>query len=176
YNCERVGGEGSAYYSVEGDEVGGVGYVDPGGAAAGQPRLTLPGGQGLLGVLSLVVGAGDGVETPDPLAGLGVVGIDEAADAVLRTADAHDDLVLDHQRGDRGAVGHFVDLLALLAIRAGDGDLFVPDFLTGVPVEAKQVSVERGHVEAVAPGGKAAVDGVAAQGQALWQRFLVVPQ
>ena len=59
---------------------------------------------------------------------------------------------------------------------AGDGDRRVPDLLAGVAVEADQVGVERRHVEPVAPGGEAAVDGVAAEGQVLGQRLLVVPE
>jgi hypothetical protein len=38
------------------------------------------------------------------------------------------------------------------------------------------VSVERCHVQAVAPGGEAAVDGVAAKGQVFRQRLLIVPE
>ena len=52
----------------------------------------------------------------------------------------------------------------------------VPDLLAGVAVEADQVGVERRHVEPVAPGGEAAVDGVAAERQVFGQRFLVVPE
>src|SRR4029078_12357483 len=124
---------------VERVESGIVGSGDPGRAAAGQPRFAFPGLQGLLGVLFLVLGAGDGVEAPLAFAGLGVVGVDEAANAVLGPADAHDHLALDDQRSDRRAVGELVDVLHFLAVRAGDGDGLVPDGLTGIAVEADDV-------------------------------------
>mgnify|MGYP003694772649 CR=1 FL=1 len=45
--------------------------------------------------------AGDRVEAPRPLARLGVVGVDEAADAALAAGDADDDLVLHDERRAR---------------------------------------------------------------------------
>ena len=47
---------------------------------------------------------GDGVEGPEQLAGLGVVGLDEAADAVLAAIGADQDLAVDGGRRHRLAV------------------------------------------------------------------------
>ena len=63
-------GRGVADAPVQGVELGVVGAGDPGRAAAGEPGVALPGRQGLAGVVRLVVGGGDGVEPPEPLAGL----------------------------------------------------------------------------------------------------------
>jgi len=53
--------------------------------------------------------------------------------------------------------------------------LGIPDLVARVAVQADEVGVEGGHVEAITQDRKAAVDRVAAQGQVLRQRFLVVP-
>ena len=130
----------------------------------------------LLGVLGLILGGGNRVEPPFAFAGLGVVGIDESANAVLGAADADDDLALHDQRSDRGTVGHLVDVFLFLAVLAVGGDGFVPDFFAGVLIEADQMGVERRHVKPIAIDGKTAVDGIAAERQILRQRFLIMPQ
>src|SRR4030095_13324225 len=78
-----------------------VGARHPDRSAASLPRLLIgaaPGG------VARVVGSRSGVEAPHLLAGVDVVGVDEAADAVLGAGDAGDHLVLHHQRRGRAAV------------------------------------------------------------------------
>ncbi len=101
-----------------------------------------------------IVVAGDRVKTPRPLAGLGVVGVDEAADAVLGAADPDDDLPLDHQGSHGRAIGQLVDIAGLLPPLARHSDRHVPDLFAAVAVEADQMGVECRHVELVAPGGE----------------------
>src|SRR5687767_5294584 len=79
-------------------QLGVVAAGDPGGGAA---RLPTVAGPRLVGGLAF---AGDRPEAPELLAGLGVVGVEEAADAVLAAGDADDDLVPDGQRRARRRV------------------------------------------------------------------------
>ena len=109
-------------------------------------------------------GPGIGVEAPRALAGLRVVGVDEAANAVLAAGDADDHLVLDDQRRDRRGVA---DLVVL--------ERRVPDDGAGLHVEREQVRVERGHEQLVAEHAEAAVDEAAAGGQVRRQLAAVAP-
>src|SRR5690606_6767713 len=86
-----------------------------------------------------IAGRGDGVPAPGQLTGGGVVGADEAAQAVVRAADADEDLPVEGERGHGEAV-------AILGV----GDLGVPDDLAGAAVEGDEAGVERGDVDAVA--------------------------
>src|SRR5262249_60996811 len=52
--------------------------------------------------------AGHGVEAPDPLSGLNVIGVDEAARAGLSTRDSGQDNILDHERRRSRAVPFLV--------------------------------------------------------------------
>src|SRR5207245_1764470 len=67
----------------------------PGGGGPGFPALAFPGF-----VPRLALG-GDGVEAPQPLAGLGVIAIDKSASAKLAARHSGDDLVLYGQRRAR---------------------------------------------------------------------------
>src|SRR5262249_48682467 len=70
----------------------------PDGAAAALPRLATP------RLAAWLVGARDRPEPPGTPAGLGIVGVDEATDAVLRARHSEDHLVLHDERRDGGAV------------------------------------------------------------------------
>src|SRR6185312_11705701 len=73
----------------------------PGLGVPGRTRLAL---QNLIGGCAVGL-PGHGVETPDPLAGLGVEGADQAARLVLRAGAADDDLALHHSRRTGNGVG-----------------------------------------------------------------------
>src|SRR5580704_16390924 len=57
---------------------------DPGRCAAGLPRVASP------GFVARLAGAGNGIESPGTLAGVGVIGIDEAAHAIFAARDTND--------------------------------------------------------------------------------------
>ena len=80
----------------------------------------------------------DGVEAPDELAVLGVVGLDEAADAVLAAVGADQDLAVDGGRSHRLAV-------ALLGI----ADLLRPDLGAGLGVERDELGVEGADIDPI---------------------------
>ena len=130
----------------------------PRGAAAALPRVAFP------ALAALLARAGHHPEAPGALAGGGVEGVDEAADAVLGAGDADHDLVLDDERRRGGAVAFLVVV-----------DHRVPHHRAGLHVEGQQVRVERVHVEAVAEHGEAAVDAAAADVHALGQVADVAP-
>src|SRR5262249_18518154 len=71
---------------------------DPRGAATALPGIGAP------RVASRFAGTRYRPEAPYALAGVGVVGIDEAADSVLCTGDSHHDEVLHNQWRDRRAI------------------------------------------------------------------------
>ena len=71
-----------------------VGAGDPGRGGAAFPTVPRP------SLVAGLAGAGHGPETPGALAALRVVGVEEAAHAVLASGHADDDLVLDGQRRD----------------------------------------------------------------------------
>src|SRR5262249_8692858 len=77
----------------------------------------------------------DGIEVPDELAGLGVIGADEAADTVLATVGADQDLAVDG--GGRHRLG-----IAKCRIC----DLGLPHDAAGLGVESNQLGIERGPV------------------------------
>ena len=74
------------------------------------------------GVVPRLAGTGDGPEAPPQLAGLGIVGVDEPADARLAAADADDHHAVERERrhGDRVA-GRVVADQDLPPFRAGLG-------------------------------------------------------
>ena len=106
----------------------------------------------------------DGVGAPGALAALGVVGVEEAADAELAARNPGDDAVLDDERRRRLAVA-----------RPIVGHLLVPDDVPGPCVEGDQVGVEGAHVERLAQDGHAAVVAPAADAQVVGERVLVAP-
>src|SRR5690606_12031335 len=95
---------------------------------------------------------GDGVPAPDQLAGRGVVGADEPTQAVVRAADAHEDLPVEREGGHGEAV-------AVLGV----GDLGVPDDLAGAAVQGDEAGIERGDVDVVTVDADAAVVGATAE-------------
>ena len=107
---------------------------------------------------------GDRVESPEQLAVLGVVGLDEAADAVFAAVGADQDLAVDSGRGHRFAI-------ALLRI----ADLLLPDDRTGLGVERDQLRVERADIDPVVVDRDAAVVRAAAEGRDRTELGLEVP-
>ncbi len=118
-----------------------VGPRIPCRCATDLPRIAFP------GVVAGLSGTGNGVETPFALAGIGVVGIDESADAILSAGNADDDQVLHGEWRDGEAVAGSV---------VGGGD--VPADGPGLGIERDDVSVERAEEDLVAEDGHAAID------------------
>src|SRR6185436_14301291 len=90
------------------------------------------------GIDAWFAGSRDGVRAPDARTGLGVVRIDEAADAGLASADADDDLSIERQRRHRHGMSEPVV-----------GDLRFPALGAGLGIERNQVAVERADVDHV---------------------------
>ena len=107
---------------------------------------------------------GNGVEAPDELAILGVIGLDEAADAILAAVGADQDFAVDGGRRHRLAI-------ALLGI----ADLFLPDDGAGLGVERDELRVERADIHLVVIDRDAAVVRTAAEGRHRTELRLVVP-
>ena len=105
--------------------------------------------------------SGNGVEAPGPLAGFRVVGVDEAANAVLASRHADDHFVLDDERGD----GRGVALLVVLHRRR-------PRRPAGLHVERDEMRVERRHEQAIAEHAESLVDETAARRQRAGRRQL----
>src|SRR4029077_6551475 len=101
---------------------------------------------------------------PGTRAGLGVIGVDEAAVGESGARHAYYHLVLDDQGRERdgGTVLGFLDLR-------------IPEHAPGFAVECHQVGVERAHVEFVAQDGGAAVHHSAADAEDVGQSALVMP-
>ena len=107
--------------------------VELGIVAAGQPRGPAPAPQHLgvaPGLRPRLARRGNRPHAPRALAGLGVVGVEEASQPGVAGADARDDEVADHERGHHGAV-----VLAVVV------HLGVPHQLAGEPVEGDDVGV-----------------------------------
>ncbi len=85
-------------------------------------------------------------QTPKPLAGRGIIGVEEAAHSRFAAADADDDFVLygKRRRGNR---------VAQRVVR----DLFLPAHRTGARVERHDVTVERPVIERLAKDGDTAI-------------------
>ena len=131
---------------IAGAEVGEVqlGIVrrgDPDARSAARPRITRP------RVVARLARPRNREEPPGALAGIRVVGVDEAAASVLAAGRADDHLVLDDQRRDRRGI-------ALLEVLHHH----VPHDVAGLHVEGEEVRVERGHEQLVAENAEAAVD------------------
>ena len=88
------------------------------------------------------------------LAGLGVIGLDEAADAVFATIRADQDLAVD------GCWRHGFGIAEF-----GIGDLLFPNQLAGLGIECHEFRIERTHVDHVAIDGDTAIVGPAAVGR-----------
>ena len=83
-------------------KVGIVRTCEPRGSPACFPRVVCP------RVIAWFAFAGDGVGAPRELTGLGIVGVDESANAVFATGDARNDLVFDNKRRRGLRVAGFV--------------------------------------------------------------------
>ena len=153
-----VVGAGVAGAPVDEVQLGVVRAGDPGRRPARPPRVAQP--RAVVGV----VGPGNGVGAPLALAALGVVGVEEAADAELAAGDARHHPVLHDERRRRLAVAAPVV-----------GHLGVPDEVAAARVDGHEVGVEGAHVEGVAEDGDAAVVAPAADAQVVGQRVLVAP-
>ena len=97
-------------------------------------------------------GRRNGPESPQPLSGIGIVGIQETADAIFPASGSNDDLVLDDEGGPGGAVAHSVV-----------GPLNVPKNIPGLGVQRHQVGVQGGHEQLVPQQGESSIDGPAAE-------------
>ena len=105
------------------------------------------------------------VECPEQLAGLGIIGLHEAADAVFAAIGSDQNLVLDHGRRHRLAVSE-------LGIR----DVGLPDDVAGLCIQRHELGVERGKIDAVAENLDAAIVGTAAIGRYRPHLVTVVPE
>ena len=112
-----------------------------------------------------LAGTGDGVEPPLLLAGLRIVGGDEAADAVLAAGHADDHLVLDDERRQRQRVAG-----------AGVGDAGLPDGPAADRVDRDELGVDGAHEQRVAQNRHAAVDAPAAGARLGRRGVLVAPE
>ncbi len=123
-------------------------------AAAEFPPLAAPGGRGPLHrlVLEAVLGiAGDGIEAPGELAGLGIVSAEVAPHSVLGTGLPDQYLPFHHSRGAGDRV-----VLALVDGQRG------PHLFSAMCVDGHQAAIERAQVDLAVPGGDAAIDDAAA--------------
>ena len=111
-----------------------------------------------------MVRARNRVGAPLPRAGLGVVRVEESADAELAARDAGHHLVLHDERRRCLAV-------ALRILR----DLGVPEQVAAARVNRHQVGVQRAHEQRVAEHGDAAVVAAAADPEIIGELVLVAP-
>ena len=133
-------GRGIADRPVQEVEVVIVRSREPGRSPAGLPGVALP------GLAARFSRRRDRVETPDTLAGGGVVGVDEPAHAGFRAAYAHDDLAVDRERrqGQRETD---------VVVRHPD----IPAHRAGRRIERDEVRVERADVDRVVEHRDAAI-------------------
>ena len=118
---------------VEEAEFGVIGAGQPGSPSSRLPTVAAP------GVVARFPFGGDGPPTPDPFAGLRVVGVEESADAGLAAADPHDDLAVHRERRRRHRVADRV---------VGDRDF--PADVTVRSIQRDQLGVERSEKHRVA--------------------------
>src|SRR5262245_4136137 len=135
-----------------------VGASDPDRPATLLPGLPAP------RLMTWLPGPGNRVGLPAGLAGLGVEGLHEAADAELSTRYAHHDLPFGDQWGQR----HVVAGLPVL-------DLLLPRHLPGFGVEGHENAVVGGQIDLVAVKGDPAA-GVVQHAETLGHLPLVSPQ
>src|SRR4029077_8246250 len=92
-----------------------------------------------------------GVKAPEKLAGLGIIGRDIAAHAVLVTAVANDDPAFDDARRHRNGV-------RLARVDRHDA----PDWLAGSRIECTQAAVKDADEYLSLPSGNASIDDITA--------------
>ena len=107
---------------------------------------------------------GGRVEVPDELAGLGVIGADEAADTVFAAVGADQDLAVDGGRRHGLAVAE-----------RRIGNLGLPHDASGLGIKRDQLGIERGEIDLVVVDGDAAIIRAAAIGRDRAHGVLVVP-
>ena len=134
------------------------------------PRLRIAEGPGLGRTALPRLGTGltrrgDCVEPPRFASGHGVIGCDEAPDAVLAAAHANDDLVLDDQRRVRNRVPGF-----------GTRHLGLPDGTAGFPVDRDQLRVEGTHEQGVAKDPQPTIIGAATDDAILGRCIAIDPE
>ena len=154
-----VPGAAIADPDIEQVEIGIIGHRIPHRAPAADrvafaQHVHVPGLGCLLeigGRVGALLAFGDGVELPQLLAVIRVIGRDKAAHAEFGPAIADDHLAIDHARRTSDGV----------ALGLVDRDR-LPGDLAGVAVERDQAAIQRAEEQLVAIGGKTAVDDVAA--------------
>ena len=97
--------------------------------------------------MSGFAGTWNGPEAPVLLAGFGVVGVDESANASFTAADANNNFSVDGQRRDCHAVSRF--------IFANFGG---PKLRSASQIERNQIAIKRGHKKLVVEHCRAAID------------------
>jgi hypothetical protein len=107
----------------------------------------------------------NGIEIPDLLARVGVIGAHESADAVFATIGADQHLVLDHSRSHRLAVAQL-----------GIGNVGSPHHLAVLGIQSDQLGVERGEIDLVVENLDAAIVRPAAEGRDRPHLVIVVPE
>ena len=151
-------GAGVASCPVKSVELGVVAARQPGGRAPQFPAIVFP------GFVTKLTGARDGIETPDALAGGGVVSVYKAADAVLAPRNAYDDLVLDRERRNRDAVAfHRV------------GHLYFPKRAACPGIERDEGGIESAEKYAIPQHSNATIVAVTLKGIYDLLRTLVLP-
>ena len=105
------------------------------------------------------------MKAPGSLAGLGFIGLQESANAVLTAGHPHNHLVLDCERGhgDRVAVPEF-------------RQLHLPHQGTGLGVDRLQAGIQRAQEEKVVQDGQPSVDEAAAHAHFLGDLVVVGPE
>ena len=105
------------------------------------------------------------VERPEQLAGLRIIGLHEAADAVFAAVGADQHLVLDDGRRHRLAVSS-------LRIR----DVGLPGNLAGLGLQGHEFGIKRGDVDHIAENLDPAIVGTAAVGRDRSHLVIIVPE
>ena len=107
----------------------------------------------------------NGVEVPELLAGLGVIGAHEAADAVLAAIGTDQHLVLHHRRRHRLAIPEF-----------GISDVGGPDHFAGLGIQGHKLGIEGCQVDPVIKNLNAAIVRTAAINRNRSHLVCVVPE
>ena len=79
-------------------QLGIVGAGEPGGAGAGFPAVPSP------GIVAVFARSRDGVESPQAVAGLGIVGVHKTPDTGFAATGTHEDFTVDGQGRKRKGV------------------------------------------------------------------------
>ena len=107
----------------------------------------------------------DGVATPLPFAGIDIIGIDIAADAVFAAGNTDDQIISNDQGGNGRAEA------VVMAVHLG-----VPDNGPGFPVQGNHMGVQRGHENQLSGNGRAFIRRPAAHPHVVRQLVFIAPQ